>query len=120
MPQNFPGNPAVVSPTPKVPVPATIAASGVYDTGLIPSGQGAVAAACTLDQTGTLTIQRYADVAGLVPVGPLISQALSASTPAWAGAADGLPSRTWRVQITNTSGSTGNLSGVAFLTGVNL
>jgi hypothetical protein len=106
-----------VKVAPPIAFPATIAASGSWFSDLIPAGFGAIAAACTSSQTGTLTLQRYADLAGNVPVGAAITQALSAATPAWVSAADSLPYLTFAMSISNSSGSTATITNCAILTG---
>ena len=97
--------------------PATLAGGANWNSGVVRTIDAAgVVACCQLTQTGTLTVQRYADVFGTVVVGALISQTLTASTAAWAGANDGLPFNAVVVIVTNTSGSTGTLSGVYMAT----
>lgn len=68
-----------------------------------------------LTQSGTITIQRYLDKAGLVPVGALISVVLAANVSNWATVNDGLPFQSFVFVINNTSGSTGTLSNFAVL-----
>lgn len=102
---------------PQTSPPASIAGGGNWQSGLMPAGFGGLVVGATLSQTGTITIQRYADLAGNVPVGAAITQAMTANTAAWAGVNDGLPFISWSVEISNTSGSAGNLTNVALLTG---
>jgi hypothetical protein len=100
-------------PTIPVPPPATLAAGITWNSGIIQSPDAYGVVACgTLDQTGTLTVQRYIDPKGTAPVGPPIVQAMTASTAAFAGIADGLPYGSYSVAIENTSGTLGNLSKV--------
>lgn len=107
---------SAVNPVPPNAPPATLAAAGVWSSGVISAaGFNKLAAAATLTQTGTLTIQRYIDAAGTVPLGAAITQAMTASTPATAWVNDGQPAASWQVTVTNTSGSTGTLSGVVLL-----
>ena len=103
--------------SPPTPFPATIADGATWSSNLIPSAFGGVIAGATSDHAATLTIQRYADLAGLVPVGPLSSQAMTAATPAWTGAADGLPYLSFAVSIINSAGSVANITNVQILTG---
>lgn len=111
------GTPAApVVPVPPTPAPATIAASGTWNSGVMPSaGYKSLAAACTLSQAGTLTIQRYIDAAGSIAIGVAAVQPLSAGVPAWAVLNDGCPSASFSVVVTNTSGTTGNLTGATLL-----
>lgn len=97
--------------------PVTLANSTTWNSDLIPSGYGGVIFGGTSDQIVTLQIQRYADLAGLVPVGPLSTQALTANTAGWTGFADGLPYLAFNCAIVNASGSTANITNCAILTG---
>lgn len=110
---------SVVNPTPPVAPPATLAGGGVWNSGTLPgNGASALAAAATLSQAGTLTIQRYIDLAGTIAIGGAIAQVMTADTPATVAVNDGLPFASFSVQVNNTSGSLGNLTGVAILTSV--
>lgn len=94
--------------------PATIAAGATWTSDAIPSqGARGIAAGATLDQTGTLTLQRYLDAAGTVAIGVAITQAMTASTPATVAVNDGLPCASFRIAVHNTSGSLGTLTAVA-------
>lgn len=109
-------NAAGMIPTPPTAFPATIAASGSYSTGPLPAaGFRALAAACTLSQAGTIVIQRYIDQAATIAIGAPISTTLTAATAGTVDANDGLPAASWQVTITNTSGSTANLTNTALL-----
>lgn len=103
--------------TPPTPFPASIADGATWSSDLIPAALGGVIAGVTSSHAATLTIQRYADLAGLVPVGPLLSQALSAATPAWTGVADGLPYLSFAVSIVNSAGAAAAITNAAILTG---
>ena len=95
------------------PPPATLAASGVWNSGAVPSGDAAAfSAAATLSQAGTLTLQRYIDNAGQIPYGAAMTATLVATVPNFVGVADGAPVGSFQVSVTNTSGSTGNLMNV--------
>ena len=105
-----------VVPTPPTPPPATIAGGGSYQSGIIVSnGFRGIAAAATLTQAGTISIQRYIDVAGTILIGAASTQALSANTAGWVAVNDGLPCASFQVTVTNSSGSTGTLSNFAIL-----
>lgn len=64
------------------------------------------------DHAGTLNVQRYADVAGVVPVGAVLTVAVVAATPITVGWADGLPSGSFTVQFVNSAGASANLTNV--------
>lgn len=97
--------------------PTTIAADGSWNSDLIPGRFGGVIAGVTSSQAGVLSVQRYADLAGNVPVGPVSSQDLTGGTPAWTGFADGLPYLCFAVNITNPGGTIANITDIAILTG---
>lgn len=107
---------AQVNPVPPTPVPTTIAGGGNWASGIIPgAGYNKLATTAQLSQAGTLTIQRYVNAAGTIPIGAAIVQALSANTLGYAAVNDGLPFASWQVTIANTSGSVGNLTNVVLL-----
>lgn len=93
------------------PPAATIGAGSNYTSGaIVAPGFKSIAVGVTLNQTGTITIQRYIDRAGLVPVGAPITAALVATVANWATVNDGLPFQSFKFIIANTSGSLGNVS----------
>ena len=88
------------------PGSGTVTSSAVVTNGFT---RGTVGLQST--QAGTLTVQRYVDGAGLVPVNsPAITVAIVANTPNSVGWADGLPCGSIIVSFTNGSGSTATLS----------
>jgi hypothetical protein len=90
--------------------PATIAGGGNFTSiPIICAGWKTIAVGARLSQIGTITIQRYLDRAGLVPIGAPVSAALVANTSQWATVSDNLPFQSFVFAINNTSGSTGNL-----------
>lgn len=104
------------TPTPPDAVPAIIAASGSYVTGIMPAaGYSALTAAVNLSQGGTISIQRYLDSAGAFPVGAVPSTTFSGGSVAWVGVNDGLGFAFWQVTVTNTSGSTGTVTSFKML-----
>lgn len=95
---------------------ATIAGGANFTSSPIQvPGYRNLAVGARLSQTGTITIQRYLDKAGQVPVGALISVSLVANTSNWATVNDGLPFQSFVFVIANTSGSLGNLDRFAAL-----
>jgi len=107
---------AVIVPTPPVAFPATIVAGATFNTGIMPTlGCKGLAASAELTQTGVLSIQRYIDLAGTIPIGAAITQAMSAATLATVSVNDGLPAASWQVSIQNTSGALGTLTNAALL-----
>ena len=102
---------AIIVPTPPTPPPATIGGGLSYDTGLMSAaGFSKFAASAKLTQTGTLTLTRYIDAAGTVPIGPVLTQNLAANTVGSIAVNDGIPCLVWRVVVLNTSGATATLS----------
>ena len=106
--------------SPSGPPGATIAASGSYQSGVIPSnGFKAIGIGVLSSQAGAITIQRYLDAAGLVPVGAPIAPTITAGTPQWATVNDGTPFRSFKFQISNSATSVANISNFACLLSAN-
>lgn len=105
------------NPSPPTPVPATIAASGVYTSGPIVNNSGAkaVAVSAQLTQAGLLSVQLYLDVAGTIPIGNPVNQALTANVLGTVQSNDGTPFASFIVTISNAGGVTGTLSKVIIL-----
>lgn len=103
------------NPTPPNAIPATIAGGGNWNSGVMPANGNSFAASAELDQAGTLTLQRYIDAAGTIPIGNSIQQVMSANTLATVAANDEMPCASWNVVIANTSGTLGNLTDVVLL-----
>jgi hypothetical protein len=93
------------------PPAATIAASSSYQSGVIPSnGFKAIGIGVTSSQAGTITIQRYLDAAGLVPVGAAITASITATTAQWATVNDGTPFRSFKFSVSNSGTSAANIT----------
>lgn len=92
--------------------PATAPGSGTVNSNVVvTNGLNRGTAGLLSDQAGTLSVKRYVDAGGLVPVnGPTISIAVGANTPNSVGWSDGLPCGSIVVTFVNGSGSTANLS----------
>lgn len=60
----------------------------------------------TSSQAGVLSVQRYLDQAGTIPVGAAITANLTAATAAAVTWSDGLPCQSIQIEVTNSSGST--------------
>jgi hypothetical protein len=100
-------DPNLLAGTPTIlPTTGTIAAAGNWSSGVVyADGFKAIAVGCTSSQAGAITIQRYLDRLGTVPVGALASATLIAATPQWLTVNDGLPFQSFKMSITNTGGS---------------
>ena len=97
-------------------VPSTVPATGSWNSNLLRSdGFKMISVGATSSQAGTLSIQRYLDAAGLVAQGAAVSQSLSAGTPAVVNVVDGLPCQTFKITITNSSGSVATITNFACL-----
>lgn len=108
----------VLTTSPILPaaIPSTIAGGGSYQSGIIYSdGYKSISVGAKLSQVGSITIQRYLDAAGTIPVGAPITAALAANTANWATVNDGVAFLSFQVTIANTSGSIGNLSNTGIL-----
>ena len=118
----------ITTPVLPVPVPVSIAGSGNWNSGLILSdGFKVICVGVIATQAGTVTIQRYMDIAGNIPIGTLASATLVANvantvTVGGLGTTsplDNLPFLTFTVIITNSAGSTMTLTQVSFLMNAN-
>ena len=99
---------------------ATIAASSSYQSGVIPSnGFKAIGIGVLSSQAGAITIQRYLDAAGLVPVGAPVTASITASTAQWCTVNDGTPFRSFKFQISNSGTSAANISNFGCLLSAN-
>jgi hypothetical protein len=111
-------NYGVARVSPPTPFPSTpIEASATWSSDLMPAGFSGVVAAATSNHAATLKLQRYADLAGLIPVGAELSQAMTADVPAWVGINDGLPYVSFAVSIVNSGGGTATITNATILTG---
>lgn len=97
--------------------PTTAADGATWQSDLLPAGFAGATAGILSDHAGTLTLQRYADLAGLLPIGALISQAVTANTPAWVGANDSLPFLSFNVIFINGAGAIANIAAISIVTG---
>lgn len=103
--------------TPLLGYPTVIADGATWQSDLLPAGFAGATAGILSDHVGTLTLQRYADLAGVLPVGALISQAVTANTSAWVGANDGLPFLSFNVIFINGAGAVANIAAISIVTG---
>lgn len=98
------------------PPPSTIAGGGNWQSGPIDSsGFNAIAVSAKLSQAGSLSVQRYIDLLGTLPIGSAITAVMTANTLAVVNSNDNIPFACFIITVSNTSGSTGNLSSVAVL-----
>lgn len=111
-------NYGVIKVEPTIPFPEDpIEASATWSSDLIAAKFGGVLAAAKSSHAATLKLQRYADLAGLVPAGAELSQAMTADVAAFVGVNDGLPYVSFAVSIVNTSGATATITNASILTG---
>lgn len=102
---------------PRAGYPTTVIDGATWQSDLLPAGFAGAIAAILSDHAGTLTLQRYADLAGLLPVGALITQAVTGNTPASAGAVDGRPFLSFNVSFINGAGAAANIAAFSIITG---
>ena len=69
----------------------------------------------TSTQAGQISVQRYIDAAGTVPVGAPLTAALVATVANWVSWQDGVPYGSFRITVTNTGGAPATLTNVAVL-----
>lgn len=99
--------------------PVSIGA-GLHYTSLVIASGGfvSIGVGIKLSQAGTLTIQRFLDKLGTVPVGAPITAnggTLVANVSNWATVNDGLPFASFTFDILNSGGSTAAVSNFACL-----
>lgn len=75
-------------------------------------GQFKGSAGLVSDHAGTLSVQRYADAAGLVPLGAALTQALVATVGNSVAWSDGLPCGSIIVSFINGAGAVANLTSI--------
>lgn len=93
-----------------------IAASGNVKSAVIPTyGWQKGGIGVTSSQAGQLSVQRYLDAAGTIPVGAPITASLTAGMAAAVTWSDGLPFGSIQAEVTNTGGSPANLTNVTVL-----
>lgn len=114
----------ITAPVLPVPLPATlVATTGSWVSGVIlADGYKTVTVGVISTGAGAVTIQRWLDTTGNIPVGTLASSTLVANTANTVsvgigsnGVIDNSPFIGFTVTITNTSGSTATLTQVSFL-----
>ena len=89
--------------------------SGQVQSGvLVSNGWKFFALGLKSTQAGAISIQRFLDTAGAVPIGAPVTAALTAGTAQFAsiGTADQLPFMSFQVTVTNTGTSAATLSNV--------
>ena len=109
---------AVYPPPLPTPPPATIVASGTWNSGpILAGGARRFGAGATLDKTGTLTVQAFLNAAGTIPAVAAVSATLAAGVANYVSIDGGAPAASYVVIVTNTDATTGNLTAVAVLAG---
>lgn len=104
------------NPVPPMLPPGSINGGANWNSGVIPSnGYCSIVAAATLAQAGTITIQRYLDIAGTIPIGAAVVTTLAAGVSGFASVSDAGFFQSFTVVVANTSGSAGALTGVGVL-----
>ena len=109
--------------TPQAPVPATThnlpssiaGSSSVQSSLIVTEGFSLISAGVTASQAGTMSIQRYLDAGGTVVQGAASQVSLTANTAANLDVLDGKPFASFILTITNSSGSTSNLTNFALV-----
>jgi hypothetical protein len=103
-----------------LPTTGTIAAAGNWTSAVIISdGFKSVSVGAKSTQAGAINIQRYLDRAGTIPVGAVITAALTAATAQWATSNDGVAFQSFTVQITNTGASAATVTNFGVLMNAN-
>ncbi len=114
-------SPGLIGPT--LPTTGTIAAtSGTWVSGVIATdGFKSLSVGATSNQSGgTISIQRYIDRAGVVPVGaPIVSGAFSAGVGQFASVNDGVAFQSFKITIANTAGSAATITNFGIVLNAN-
>lgn len=93
---------------------APIAKGTPFDTGMLyADGFRQVAVGVKMDQAGSLSMQRYLDEAGLLPVGAAITGALTANQPTVLSISDNYPFNWVRITIANAGTPNANVAAFA-------
>ena len=122
MPANYDRNMQVLVNPPN-PFPVAVLSGVPYKTGVMPLSQfnnflgaivgyNAITVALTSSQVVTITVQRYLDPAGLIPVGAAGTQATTANTAAYVALTTVVPAAYFDVQVSNASGTTAIITNV--------
>jgi hypothetical protein len=97
-------------------VGATVASSANVTSNLIFSdGFKSIAIGLTSTQAGLVTVQRYLDAGATIAQGNALTVNLSATNPSVLNTSDSVAFQCFTVNISNTGGSTANLSGLIIL-----
>jgi hypothetical protein len=97
-------------------LPSSIAASGSATSSLIQTfNMPMIAMAAQLANAGTVTVQRFLDLAGQIPQGAPIVLDLPAATVGVSNTNDGLPHQSLKITINNGAASAAALSNVLLL-----
>ena len=102
-------------------LPATVAATGNFTALYNGDGYGQITLGLTSSQAGLVTIQRYLDIAGTIlnPSAAFTPVAIVVATPLIVNvgqtAVDNLAYRSFKIIITNSSGTIANLTAVALV-----
>lgn len=97
-------------------LPASVAANSSAQSSLIVTeGFSLISAGVTASQNGTMAVQRYLDAGGTVPQGAAVQVTLTANSAANLDVLDGKPFASFKLTVTNASGSVSNLTNFALL-----
>jgi hypothetical protein len=104
---------SAVGPFPPASVP-----TGGFQSGVIPSdGFKTFAVGITSSEPGALNVQRFLDAAGTIAQGTVSTAPLTAGQAAVLNITDGLISRSFTLQVTNTGGAAATVTKFALLLG---
>jgi hypothetical protein len=97
-------------------VPASVpASSSVQSSLIVTEGFSLISVGVTASQAGTMSVQRYLDAGGTVVQGAASQISLVADTAANLDILDGKPFASFKLTITNSSGSVSNLTNFALV-----
>lgn len=98
---------------PSIPQPGTIGNKGTYTSDVVSTyGYPHIAVAATIDQAGTLSMQRYLDRGGTVVAGSAVTAAMSANTLATIDNLGTIISQSVKVSIVNGATAAATIAGI--------
>lgn len=98
--------PTIISPSP-IPASGTGVSPAINTQGMTRGNVGLIS-----DHAATLSVQRYVDAAGLIPVSTALTVALVSAVGNAVGWSDGLPCGSIIVSVINSAGAVANLTSV--------
>jgi len=94
---------------------SVLASGNVVSNAIITNGLKNFTFGITSSQNGSVSIQRYADQLGTIPVGAAITGSVTAATATDVHSTDSIPYQSMIITVNNTGGSTATISNCLLL-----